>query len=151
MLFRSAFIPLPLTKDPNLPANFTSMMRVGMGLFYGAFAALGGFWLYFFNKRGVKAQFQPTQPVPESAAGDLFVGTAVPAPPSDQPARPVSITIIGWFLLITSALTPLSLLVNGALLRGIQFPFYFLGIFVFGRRAYLILILWMAEIGRAHV
>lgn len=139
-----AFIPLPLTNDPNLPANFTSMMRAGMGLFYGAIAALGGFWLYFFNKRSVKAQFQPTQPVPESAAGDLFAGTAVPAPTSDQPARPLSITIIGWFLLITSALTPPSLLVNGALLREIQFPFYFLGIFVFGKSAYLILVLWMA-------
>jgi len=25
--------------------------------FYGLLAALGGFWLYFFNKKSVKAQF----------------------------------------------------------------------------------------------
>lgn len=141
-----AFIPLPSlsNNDPNLPAGFTSLMRVGMGLFYGAFAALGAFWLYFFNKQSVKAQFQPVQPVPASAAGDLFVGTAVPAPIADQSARPLSITIIGWFLLIASALTPLSLLVNSALFRDMQLPFYFLGVFVFGRSAYVILVLWMA-------
>lgn len=140
----AAFIPLPINNDPNLPANFSSLMRVGLGLFYGAFAVLGAFWLYFFNKQSVKAQFKTMQPVPASAAGDLFVGTAVPAPVEDQPARPLSITIIGWFLLITSALTPLSLLVNSALFREMQLPFYFLGIFVFGRSAYLILTLWMA-------
>lgn len=139
-----AFIPLPHAHDPNLPVNFSSIMRAVVGLFYGAFAALGGFWLYFFNKQSVKAQFQPKQPVPESAAGDLFVGTAVPAPAANPPARPLSITIIGWFLLITSVLTPPSLLVNGALFRDIQFPLYFLGLFFFGRSAYLLLTLWMA-------
>lgn len=142
-----AFLPLPtapINNDPNLPANFTSIMRVGMGLFYGAFAALGGFWLYFFNKRSVKAQFQTMQPVPDSAAGDLFVGTPVPALLANQPARPLSITIIAWFLLITSALAPLSFLFNSALFREMQFPLYFLGLFFFGRNAYLILVLWMA-------
>lgn len=137
-----AVIPLPASHDPNLPSNFMTVMRIGMALFYGMFAALGGFWLYFFNKRTVKVQFQTMQPVPESAAGDLFVGTAVPV--VDQPARPLSITIIGWFLLISSALAPVSLLINGRLFREIQFPFYFLGVFIFGRSAYLLLILWMA-------
>jgi hypothetical protein len=138
-----AFIPLPNASDPNLPVNFTSFLRVGMGLFYGAFAVLGGFWLYFFNKRSVKAQFQTMQPVPESAAGDLFVGTPVPAPAAEQSARPLSITIIGWFLLISSALALPSLLINGALFREIQLRVFFLGLFFFGRSAYLIFVLWM--------
>lgn len=137
-----AVIPLPASHDPNLPSNFMTVMRIGMALFYGMFAALGGFWLYFFNKRTVKVQFQTMQPVPESAAGDLFVGTAVPV--VDQPARPLSITIIGWFLLISCALSPLFLLLNHALLPGFQFPFYFLGFFFFGRGAYMVLIVWMA-------
>lgn len=139
-----AFLPLPAANDPNLPANFTSLMRVGMGLFYGVFAVLGGFWLYFFNKRSIRAQFQTMLPVPESAAGDLFVGTGVPAPVTNQSARPLSITIIGWFLLISAALAPLFVLVNGTLFRGIQFPLYFLGAFLFGRSAHVIFILWMA-------
>ena len=139
-----AFIPLPLPTDPNLPPNFASLMRVGMGLFYGAFAALGGFWLYFFNKRIVKVQFQAVQRIPESAAGDSFLGSAIPAPVTTQPARPLSITIIGWFLLLSSALSPLFVLINPVMFSGARFPLYFLGFFLFGRSAYLIFFPWMA-------
>src|SRR5690349_4561697 len=35
-----AFIPFPKTNDPNLPANFVPVFRIGMALFYAAFAAL---------------------------------------------------------------------------------------------------------------
>jgi hypothetical protein len=139
-----AVIRLPDSHDPNLPANFMTVMRIGMALFYGMFAALGVFWLYFFNKRSVKAQFQTMLPVPETAAGDSFLGTALPAPIASERARPLSITIIGWFLLVSCALTPLFLLLNHALLPGFQFPFYFLGFFFFGRGAYEVLIVWMA-------
>lgn len=138
-----AVISLPTPHDPNMPPSFMAVMRVGMALFYGMFAALGGFWLYFFNKRSVKLQFQAMQPAPESAAGDSFLGAAVPGPIT-TPARPLSITIIGWFLLIGSAFTPLWLLLNRALFAGLQFPFYFLGFFLFGRSAHLVLIVWMA-------
>jgi hypothetical protein len=141
-----AFVPLPKSNDPNLPVNFMLLMRVGMVLFYAAFAALGGFWLYFFNKRGVKAQFQAMQTVPESA-GDSFLGAAIPAPISSQSTRPLSITIIGWYLLATSALAPLSLLFSSKFFagtQGVQVPFYFLGFFFVGRGAYPIFILWIA-------
>src|SRR5256884_3355611 len=49
-----ALIPLPNAYDPNLPSNFMSVMRIGMSVFYGMFAALGAFWLYFFNTRSAK-------------------------------------------------------------------------------------------------
>lgn len=133
-----ALVPLPDTHDVNLPANFTTLMRIGMGLFYSMFAALGGFWLYFFNKRSVKAQFQAKQPVPESAAGDSF-----PAPITVQIARPLSITIIGWFLLVGSAIAPLGLVMNRALFPDVQVPFYFLGFFLFGSNAYLVFAGWI--------
>ncbi len=139
-----AFIALPNTHDPSLPANFMSVMRVGMVLFYAMFAALGGFWLYFFNKGSVKVQFQAMQPAPESAAGDLFLAAAMPAPSASQRTRPLSITIIGWFLLVSSAIAPLGLLMNRALFPGVQVPLYFLGFFVFGRNAYVVFIMWMA-------
>lgn len=131
-----AFIPLPIAKDPNLPSNFMPMFRIGMVLFYGAFAALGGFWLYFFNKSDVKAQFQAQQ----LAAGS---GAPIPAPSTGQLARPLSITIIGWFLVISSAFAALSLVFNHALFSSVQFPFYFLGFFFYGRSAYLLLIVWI--------
>lgn len=139
-----AFIPIPNASNPNLPSNFTSIVRVGMGLFYGAFGVLGGFWLYFFNKRSVKAQFQTAQPIPETAAGDSFLGTPVPAPDASQGVRPLSITIIGWYLLISCALAPLGLLMNRSLFPGVRVPFYFLGAFLLGRSAYLAFIPWLA-------
>jgi hypothetical protein len=132
-----AVIPFPNTNDPNLSSTFMSIMRIGMVLFYAMFAALGCFWLYFFNKQSVKAQFQVKQPALESAAG-----TPIGAPGASR-ARPLSITIIGWFLLIGSALAPLGLLFNSAFFSGVQLPLYFLGFFFFGRSAFLILILWM--------
>lgn len=136
-----AVIPLP--HDPKLAINFMPPIRVGMTLFYGMFAALGGFWLYFFNKGSVKMQFQAMPPVPESAAGDLFVSVPAPATSASPSARPLSITIIGWFLLIGSVLAPLGLLMNRALFPGMQVPFYFCGFFVAGGSASLILIVWM--------
>src|SRR5215472_9013341 len=137
-------IPLPNNSNPNLPSNFMSIMRIGMVLFYFAFSALGGFWLYFFNKRAVKVQFQANQADMEFAAPKLSPGEAISAPSASQLARPLSITIIGWFLVVTSVLSPLGLLFNGAFLSGVKLPFYFLGFFIFGRSAYLILIVWMA-------
>ena len=142
-----AFIPFPKTNDPNLPVNFMVLMRFGMVFFYIAFAALGGFWLYFFNKRAVKAQFQGTQPAPESAAGDSFLGAAAPAIPDSGPspgARPLVITIIGWYLLISAAFGALGVLFSSSFFPGQQFPLYFLGFFVFGRIGILVFIVWMA-------
>jgi len=38
--------------------NFNETARISLALVYGVFAALGIFWLYFFNRQSVKAQFQ---------------------------------------------------------------------------------------------
>lgn len=130
-------IPLPNSHDPSLPFNFMSVTRIAMALFYGVFAVLGGCWLYFFNKRSVKVQFEERPSTLESAA-------QIPAPAVSQGARPLSTTIIGWFLLITAALAPLGLLFNRAFFPGTQLPFYFLGFFFFGWGAYMAFSIWMA-------
>ena len=124
-------IPLPNSHDPSLPFNFMSVTRMAMALFYGVFAVLGGCWLYFFNKRSVKMRFEERPSTLESAAGDLFSAAQIPAPAVSQGARPLSTTIIGWFLLITAALAPLGLLFNRAFFPGTQLPLYFFGFFFF--------------------
>lgn len=138
-----AFIPLPVSRDPNLPSNFVTIMRTGMVLFYALLAALGGFWLYFFNTRRVKAQFQGQQS--NSAAASASLPGAIPRADRGVPvdARPLSITIIAWFLLIGSAFAPLSLLYSRALFHNAPMPLCFLGFFVFGPTATLILMSWM--------
>jgi len=137
------FIPFPGTNDPNLPSNFISILRVGMALFYAMLAALAIFWLYFFNKQSVKAQFSSSQSVvgldgPRAALEPLATPHS-----AKQRLRPLSITIIGWFLLVGSTLAPLGLPFNKALFSGVQFPLYFLGFFFLGRSADSILVVWM--------
>lgn len=137
-----AFIPLPNGTGAgatNLPFNVATITRVFTMLLYGAFAALGGFWLYFFNTRSVKAQFLPQMPDSEAAVAALPFGAPVGAPDVSHPHRPLSITIIGWYLLIASALTPLFLLLGSGFYRGVKFPIGFLGFFFYGRSATLIL------------
>lgn len=139
-----AVIPFPNTTDPKLPSNFIAIMRVGMALFYATLAALGGFWLYFFNKQHVKGQFRAERPLAESAGPDLPFGTPIAAPSASQRLRPLSLTIIGWFLLVGSAFTPLYLLFHSSFFPGVQLPLFFLGFFFLGRSASLILVAWMA-------
>ncbi|HEY4710276.1 MAG TPA: hypothetical protein VIH46_08910 [Candidatus Acidoferrales bacterium] len=126
----------PQSSDPSLPANFMVIMRVSMAAIFVLIAALGGFWLYFFNKKSVKAQF----------LGALSPGEEiVPDSSGRRPtARPMSITIIGWFLLIASGLTSLFVLFFRGFFPGQSIPFSFFGFFLFGRRAILTIVAWMA-------
>ena len=138
-----AFIPLPngaAAGDANLPANSMTIVRVFITLVYGGFAALGGFWLYFFNTRSVKAQFLFQQPESEPALAGLPLGTPLGAPIASHPGRPVSTSIIGWFLLITGALAPLFLVFNSSFYAGVKVPICFLGFFFYGRSATLIFV-----------
>ena len=146
-----AFIPLPNTSAPNLPGDIMIIMRVGMVAFYGAFALLGGFWLYFFNRKSVREQFQVQRPVVNTSAKPFSWEAPITVP--DMPAtelagpirreRPLSISIIGWFLLVTSALAAIWLPLSHRFMSGMEFPMYFLGRFLFGRSAYTILVVWM--------
>jgi hypothetical protein len=137
-----AFIKFPVPDDPNFP-GFTMMIKVGLVLFYAAFGALGCFWLYFFNRKNVKAQFEGKH-VAELATPDLPWNAASAAGRVDSPARPISITIIGWCLIVFSAFAPMSLLFSKSIFPDVALPICFLGFFFFGRSAYLILFLWMA-------
>jgi|HubBroStandDraft_1064217.scaffolds.fasta_scaffold44255_2 hypothetical protein len=101
---------IPMAAQNGLPSNFVLGVRVVMEIFYAALAALGGWWLYFFNKKAVRAQF----------AND--------AAPADFPAsinrRPLSIAIIGWYLLASSVIF-LSI-------AGFRFPLFLFGYLIRG-------------------
>src|ERR1700722_906675 len=144
-----AIIPLPNSpgvNDPNPPFNVMLVVRVGMSLVYAMFAALGGCWLYFFNTQKVKAQFRGQQS--SMAAGQAEL-TGAPSEISDvrfgpdQHARPLSITIIGWYLIIASAFAMSSVVFVNTLFARLKLPLFFLGFFLFGPGAYLLLIVWM--------
>jgi hypothetical protein len=77
----------PIQQPHDLPNNFTVVVRVILMVLTGALAGIGVWWVVFFNRKAVRAQFQGA--LSESAQ---FAGT---------PARPISITIIGWYLVIS--------------------------------------------------
>jgi hypothetical protein len=68
------------------PFNVVTFTRVFTTLLYGAFAALGGFWLYFFNTRSAKAQFLAQHPASEGAIAALPVGPPAAALSASDPA-----------------------------------------------------------------
>ncbi len=86
-----AFVPLPEggAADPRAAA---AVRHILLGL-YALMAALGIWWLYLFGRREARQYFEPGG-----------------APPATE--RPLSISIIGWYLLACGALTAL-----GAALR----------------------------------
>src|ERR1700733_3067263 len=117
-----AMIPiLPLGNDPQMPTQIILAMRIGPGGFYGLFCAPGGWWLYYMNSRGVKAQFGSAQVLSAPPASQVCSTLAdfPDLPPSPAtPRRPVSITIIAVLLLIGAASAPLSML----MMRALQLP-----------------------------
>jgi len=100
------FLPMPPT--PGAPSNFALIFKVGMSVFYGIFAAIGGAWIYFFNRRSVKDQFR-------SPAEEFDLIT----PGAQRAKRPLSITVIAWILLVSGCLAlPILLLRSPMLFMG---------------------------------
>ena len=119
-----AFLPIP--QPPGTPPNFILFMRVGVGLFYGFFAALGGLWLYFFNRRNVREQFKPTSIV-ELVTQTSNAPEIMGALPDAALRRPALIVLVAIFLLLGSCIFPFIYLLHS--------PMFFFGVALQGRAA----------------
>jgi hypothetical protein len=98
------FVPIP--QSDSTPRNFELIFHLGSVIFYGSFVALGVFWLIYFNKRSVKAQFVPAVAV--SAASAAVFGAGVPVEMvAARPKRPILITVWSWFLIASALFAPL--------------------------------------------
>jgi len=86
---------------------------VGVGVFYAAMGLLGGWWVYLFTRRSVIERFAAPEPAPVSG-----------------PARPLSLTVIAWFLLLGGVWFPVFLLTDS--------PAVFLTVVATGWKATLI-------------
>jgi hypothetical protein len=78
-----AILVMQLPAQPSVTPGMMAAIRWGMAGFYGLLAAIGVWWLVLFNLRSIK---------------EYFVQEATSAPP----ARPLSVSVIGWYLLISS-------------------------------------------------
>ena len=97
------FIPFPTT--PGLSASAMENARWGIAACYGTLAVIGAWWLVLFNRGVAKQYFAAREPAPESA-------------------RPLSIGIIGWYLLIGAA--------GSALAAVVRMPAVLFGLIVTG-------------------
>jgi len=106
-------VPFPVAPDSGVNPSVMSSMRIVMGAFWLSQLAVGIWWLVFFNRPRVKAQF--LQPSLE-AAGALTLQAAYPLQIATPNAathrtaeRPLSITILAWLLLAGTLFIPFSL------------------------------------------
>jgi hypothetical protein len=81
-------MPFPSPPGVSAPAGFMDKVRWGIAASYGALALIGAWWLVLFNTRATKQYFAEREPARESG-------------------RPLSIVIIGWYLLVCAAGTAL--------------------------------------------
>jgi hypothetical protein len=100
-----AVLVVQLPAQPNVTQSTMNAIRWGMAGFYGLLAAIGVWWLVLFNLRSTK---------------EYFVQEATSAPP----ARPLSVSVIGWYLLISSLFL--------AVPAVIRLPAFVLGVVVTG-------------------
>jgi hypothetical protein len=77
---------IPLQQPTDLPDTFALGVRIFLVAFFGMMAGVGMWWVVFFNRKAVRAQFQGV-----FSESQQLLGT---------PARPISITIIGWYLIV---------------------------------------------------
>jgi hypothetical protein len=120
------------------PSNLSRDIMVFVRIFVVVFAALqlgiGIWWLIFFNRAKVRALFQgprpdfagslpsqtaypqqpsyPTPPPPVPGAAVAAQVAPQPLPVSRAPGRPISISIIAWYMLAIAIFFPMNLLLR---------------------------------------
>jgi hypothetical protein len=119
------FVLMPIPNMPNddVGQSVMTVVRIFMVAFALAEVGVGIWWLVFFNRAKVKSQFVSPQALFPAAvqyqAADAAqpppvpqVLPAAPLPTSNAPVRPLSITIIGWYLIVVSLFIPAGLIMR---------------------------------------
>ena len=150
-----ALLPAILAQSapqPTLPPHLMQGMLVGMALFYIAIAAVGVWWLVYFNLRSVKAYFLPQYAAPAYPSHMSAASLATPGGLAEQPlpfppaiptgrfARvPTSIKVIACFFLAAAFIT--------AVCSFLPFPAFIAGFFLTGLNAHLLYFAYVIGMG----
>jgi hypothetical protein len=114
---------MPMQQPADVPGNFLLSLRIFMGAFFGLLGALGVWWVVYFNKKSVRGEFLGTV-----AEGQL---------PTGGPVRPISITIIGWYMIVGAFFTlpflflHMPIFILGYLMKGWTASLFMLGCGIF--------------------
>jgi hypothetical protein len=139
----------------NLPAEVMVFTRIFLVVFTALQLGIGIWWLVFFNRAKVRALFQArpdlagAPPVPAAYPPQASYSTPPPPLPGaaaavqvalqpqqgpSLPGRPLSISILAWYMLVISIFFPLNLLIGApavaftAILTGWPATVYYLAI-----------------------
>ena len=110
MLAVMSFLPIA---GPSTDASVTIVVRVVMGLFWAVQLGIGIWWLAFFTRAKVKAQFVPPAPAfsesaPRATEYQIQTADVQLVPAKKVSGRPVSITVIACLLLAGCLFIPMS-------------------------------------------
>jgi hypothetical protein len=94
-------VPIPSTSNNAVDPSIMTGIRISMGAFMLSLAGIGIWWLVFFNRSKVKEQFGQLSPA-------MADGTPLQNDPGPD-KRPLSITIVAWFLLVGCLFIPVNL------------------------------------------
>jgi len=111
----SLVVPIPAVPNNAADPSVMSGMRIVMGAFWLTQLGIGIWWLVFFNRSKVKEQFgRPPMAFAAVSTPQTVYLEGMPVSATDRSAaeRPLSITILAWFLLAGSLFIPLSLLLR---------------------------------------
>ena len=115
-ILMSLVIPLPAPSNLPSDRSIEVGVRLSMGVFSGALLSLGIWWVAFFSRKKVRQQFAGVRAVIANGATPLALDPLQLQPNMETmpstPRRPLSITILAWFLLAGCALIPLNVLLR---------------------------------------
>jgi len=109
-------VPLPTTPNSSADASIQAWVRLFMGMVSLALVSLGVWWTVFLTRRKAKEQFVPPQVA--GTDGTVLSNGGVPSlanavlPLSSAPRRPLSLTILAWFLLVGCLFAPFSIFLH---------------------------------------
>jgi hypothetical protein len=106
LMFAMPPAPPPNVSDATLYRQMFLATRIVVAVLYGLLSLTAALWLWFFNTRAVRDQFKGAQSLPNITAGPEMVSVEAPR---RLRVRPVSISIIAWYMVITGALAPASI------------------------------------------
>ncbi len=108
-------IPLPPTAGTPVDPNAMLIFRMVMGIFWAVQMGIGIWWLVFFTRAKVKAQFVPPalpKTLPQGAGYSLQKANLQVPPANRPPERPVSITVIACLLLGGCLFIPMNVVMH---------------------------------------
>lgn len=132
----------PGNLPPSLPPHFMAFLLASIAFFYACLAAVGIWWLVYFNRAKVKAFFvsPAVNAYSQSVAYGYPVDPTYTAPQFGKRGRfanvPVGIVILGWFFLLSTFMC--------VVMAFVPFPAFLLGFIVSGPAKYAVYLIFTA-------